>query len=746
MAYNLTAIRDKAGLKQHELANKLSWSQAQVSRYESNPKSITIADAEAWIEACGMTEETARALSEITGGPAPIEYGLNVGAPYSKLRGRLNYLEQYVEDNESRRSMPSADEEDTKNSALVDEFYTPNRFKKKIFEWRQKPNLVIAGRFDSGKSRLANALLGGSYLPSHWTPATALVTIVRHWEEDRPSWQEDEVLILDREFNPADSADKEACGNHRIASGGIEILSRYGDKRSVPEIESKVMTGSKAPGWALVYLKAPILQSCALVDLPGFESRGEQDEILSSLERGTDLLLYACAAIGFLDTPDFTYIGPYLRVLLSDCNDGRSLPSLRRILVVATHANKIRFPDDEINNILDLGSDRMYKALLINEKADGFIGPGDLRRRLFTFWAEEPSRRSDLESELSELLSNHLPRLVTNRVDVEIQSFKDESSSHFAKRIEVYQTVINELDSAPDRFKELQSAREAFKDRLLSSANVVDDCIAKCRSLSEEFIVKQVAPMLEADFIEPFIRKHYSENPKEAKQFAMLTLLEFINTQMELQVKNHVSKLKTVVDKFVNDLSKHSEEVDFRLEGRKLDIPFDIRGTIAGGIAGLGLGGLGTYLFTGHVFVSTLSIIGASSTAVAFLSAIGGPVTLIIALSSFVTLGTWALVSKSWEQRLANKLASELKKQDVIGLIKRRSDKYWDNAKEDFGTTFNMITDKYESYMTSLIELMETRNLAKIDQIIRDLAELKNFFEGIPWKSPVSLAASQNKM
>jgi transcriptional regulator with XRE-family HTH domain len=60
MSYDLALIRTKAGLKQHELAEKLGWSQAQISRYESSPKSITIAQAELWIEACGMTEESAR--------------------------------------------------------------------------------------------------------------------------------------------------------------------------------------------------------------------------------------------------------------------------------------------------------------------------------------------------------------------------------------------------------------------------------------------------------------------------------------------------------------------------------------------------------------------------------------------------------------------------------------------------------------------------------------------------------------
>ena len=50
------------------------------------------------------------------------------------------------------------------------------------------------------------------------------------------------------------------------------------------------------------------------------------------------------------------------------------------------------------------------------------------------------------------------------------------------------------------------------------------------------------------------------------------------------------------MEKFVEELADHRAKGSFQVDGRKLSIPFDIRGAIAGGAAGLGLGATGAYL------------------------------------------------------------------------------------------------------------------------------------------------------
>ena len=50
---NLKGLRENTGLTQAELANQLGIQQAQVSRYEANPESISFELAIKWIEICG---------------------------------------------------------------------------------------------------------------------------------------------------------------------------------------------------------------------------------------------------------------------------------------------------------------------------------------------------------------------------------------------------------------------------------------------------------------------------------------------------------------------------------------------------------------------------------------------------------------------------------------------------------------------------------------------------------------------
>jgi transcriptional regulator with XRE-family HTH domain len=182
MNINLRGVRERVGLSQAELATILGLSQTQVSQYEQDPGAIPTELLLRWAQALGTDIQTLL----VSGVPLPSP--VDAGDPYLELRRDLNLLEQYVTDYspDGELNIP--------NKPL-----TPNDVIKKIPCYRQKPNLVLVGRFDSGKSRLANALMGAKILPSQYQPATRVITFVRHIS-DRPSWFQDQVGILGEEF------------------------------------------------------------------------------------------------------------------------------------------------------------------------------------------------------------------------------------------------------------------------------------------------------------------------------------------------------------------------------------------------------------------------------------------------------------------------------------------------------------------------------------------------------------------
>jgi hypothetical protein len=100
--------------------------------------------------------------------------------------------------------------------------------------WKPFENLLITGRFDPGKTRIANALLGRDNLPSQYTPTTSVVTFVPH-VSDRPHWQKEDVWIMKKGFDPGRWNDCGHCQEFRLIAGGYESLRRFGTKESEGE-------------------------------------------------------------------------------------------------------------------------------------------------------------------------------------------------------------------------------------------------------------------------------------------------------------------------------------------------------------------------------------------------------------------------------------------------------------------------------------------------------------------------------
>ena len=186
MNIDLRSAREKIGLSQTELAPLLGLSQDQVSYYEQDPGAIPAELLMRWTQALGADLVTlmARAMP-----PSP---PVDAGTPYKQLRFDLTLLAQYIRD-----AFPSGDLD------IPDSPPTSTNIQKRIQQYWQKPNLVLVGRFDSGKSHLANVLMGGKFLPSQYQPATRVITFVFHLE-DRPSWFKEQVLILAEDFWPRD--------------------------------------------------------------------------------------------------------------------------------------------------------------------------------------------------------------------------------------------------------------------------------------------------------------------------------------------------------------------------------------------------------------------------------------------------------------------------------------------------------------------------------------------------------------
>lgn len=267
MSIDLRGYRQKAGIEQVQVANLLGISPEEVNHYEDAPDTVPMGLLVKWLAIFGVDIVTAMSAPLL-----PLK-GIDPGSPYTELYRQLDLLNQYID------FTPSIDKLDIPTPPA-----TPNDFREQIKHYRKKPNLVLTGGFDAGKSHLANALLGSKSLPTGYQSATRVITFVRHIE-DRPVWFTKDILIFNEEFWLKDEKgkqiidiqlldDQERYEKYSIQAGSFEILKKYGVHGENEDIAAHA---------AVVYMDSPLLKACNLIDLPGYSD--QPDEISKDVEK-----------------------------------------------------------------------------------------------------------------------------------------------------------------------------------------------------------------------------------------------------------------------------------------------------------------------------------------------------------------------------------------------------------------------------------------------------------------------------
>jgi transcriptional regulator with XRE-family HTH domain len=725
MSLNLKALREAASLSQSELGSRILLSQAQISRYESEPGSATIDIVIAWCGACGSSLEAASRM--IT----PVNHsGIDVGQPYIELHRKLSLLEQYVD---AGPKIPNS---------LPPISITPEEFRLKVKQWKRKPTVLIAGRFDSGKTRIANALLGSNFLPSQYTPTTSVVTFIRH-ESERPSWQREEVWIMGKEFDPSTWNDEKACQQNRLIAGSFDTLRKFGTKESEGEA-----IGAKS---ALVYMDAPLLHACTLVDVPGYSDDYEEERMANASATSTDVLIYTAPAKGFLDAPDFLHLGLLLRALPAvHARSSKGVEKFSNLFLVATHAEP-SISDKDLERILTSGTKRLYRHLKDSVLKTRQISEEELRARFRTFWYENQQRRVALEEGVQYTLSKVMPISIESHVDTELREIKSQAKGRFAAQIAAYEETLSKLAGTREKIATLRQQEPQHRKRVREKKKEVSAAIESLRVESVAFVRVQIAQMVTASSIEEFIRKQFPKKD-EAKRDAIAKLLEDAQSRVDDFLKAQAEELKPIMEGFFKEYDVTIEGFKSPEYGDSASIPFDAQGAFVGGLAGLGtLGILGIWASTmgnlgGYILIaklaSVLSAVGlgvGSTSLVTFVAAIGGPVTLAIGLASLITLGLWALLGESWQSRLAKKIEKILADKKFLTKVEEGVNSLWEQTWRAFEAGADEVAKKFGQYLLTNEQLLsdeEEGSREKIEATIKALEELKDFFAGIPWRSP----------
>jgi hypothetical protein len=613
-----------------------------------------------------------------------------------------------------------------------------------IRQWARKPNVVLSGAYDAGKTHVANTLLGLKILPEDFTPWTRAITIVRH-KNDRPSNIEHDVLILDPSFDLQQASDQEHCLEHTIAAGGLDLLNDFATHGSTE--------GGDAAYAAMVFAETPILDVCNVIDFPGFDDTEEDNRRASEACKVVDVVVYLSMAKGFLRQQDALRLSRLINALPPLEVLDPNFPTLGNLFILASQADPSIAPAS-LTRILDIGADRLYRFLLDSVWEERVkccgreITPETLRGRMFPFWSDIAERREGLERNLGEILCEQFPPLFRRQFKHSVEELKNSGDEACARLIETYHNVLRRIEENSRSLVECQGRQEQFFTEAAGRKQEVLRLIREQRARSRHFVRYELALELSKERIEELIRREFREKD-DAKSYAAVKVLDRVEYLLKKHLQAASESIKAAADDYVRYFDAQSVTLSFDDVGVKKSIPFDARAAFAGGLAGLStlgalglwasaLGNLGGYILVAKG-VSLMSAIGlatgGTASVISAIAMIGGPLTLAVGLAVAAALAFGWIFGESWQSRLAQGLADSFAQRGFIEALVEACDLYWRQTGEAFEAASVAVDRSYQKYVCHVDKLLREASEAsttRIEELLRQLDELRDFFAAIP--------------
>ena len=709
--YDLKTRRLEASLTQVDMAKRLGVTPSQVLRYEAEPDNVPLRVVREWLAACGK--------------PAA-DVGVDFGKPYAAVPLRLERLEDYA------RNQPNLTRDDTISLALH-----IGDLKKAIKELGRKPRVVLCGRFDAGKSRLANTLLGGDRLPTAYRPETRIVCLVRHLN-DKPEWQAENVWIMDDRFHLTDADNREVCEQHRLLAGDFDTLRRCGTHQG----ESTSRDTDAAPGAVLVYVDAPFLHACDLIDTPGLGYDQADDALAGTAHAYGDAVLYLSVVTGFMDREDLRAVTTLVETLPAQ----PEADPLRGLFILATHAHP-GVSDTDIESALNHGAMRLHQALIPlfkDKERTATPDAGLLRARMFPWYVETPARRKAFQTDLQTFLAVILPRAIHRRLDDTVTAFRSQVGIAYAHEAGQLQNLLHDQGVAAERLAAVLAAEPSRKRRVSEREQRVQQIIVEAKAATARFLQDTVAPLFTEDSIRMGIEARFSD-AKEAEQQAGSVLLNEARALVERFLEERSAPLTAEVEALLGEYVLHVGN-----EFQQVTIPFDARAAFLGSLAGGGVFGalagwaavvaggsnLGAYLLVPQV-VSLLArlgigIAGGTATGVSIVSALGGPVGIGIGIALSVGVLAWQVLGRSWQTRLAHKLAEATREKSLLGLIWVGCEQCWDDTLNAFNKAARETESQHLEHISRLQAQLQTPTETLRERLARVEAR-RAFLSFLPW-------------
>ena len=719
---------DKLKLSQTQFAELLAVEQSQISRWESNPEAVRYDVIQK------ICLKTGASLMELTRWQKPIPKPLEVENSWVKADFTKRSLSDYI-----TKALEDIDIPDEQRKAYIDDL------RNGIAASIVKPQVTIVGRSDTGKSALINALLGADKMPTAWTPTTSIAVYIKHISQ-KPNFIEEnvDVWVFSNRVGNEDLwderriDDEDYCRSWRIGAGGIDTLRAFGTRQGEKY--------EKNAGAAVVFLDAPILNICDIVDLPGFGTDIEaDDEITFKATQRADVIIYLSQANGFMRSEDTTYLKRNIRELpVWEKKGENKLEPLANLFVVASQAHTVHSGNrEQLKGILDIGCSNLIKTLSPGywkgrQSASGYkyaeTGKKELRQRFFSYTTDIPDICERFNDALKQVLEA-LPLIIEQRTKTFVTEYVKTRMPSLRNELEKYEGLISEREKYISLLREidkseLRRARDNDKRK--------NDIRTEIERLSEESIHEfsdYCASIVNSDALIALIKRKGIKNKKEDVELFGSSLQSMLQEKCETVL---ASKSEILSQKAKDYITAFSEGIAHAFDNNSIRMDFDAGWIFMSSLSKISaIGSVGGFAFGAGAFVvanwSILSAImgGARFAAPVIAIPIIGKIALAVGLLLMAALGIMKLLGV-WEKSVAKKIVRVFDDNDVNGQFRAGIRTFWTQTKEAFNQAAIALDDDWEAYVKNLHNIVDDYDIVEIQLKIATLKNLSSFFGNIP--------------
>ncbi|WP_195938843.1 helix-turn-helix domain-containing protein [Romboutsia sp. 1001713B170131_170501_G6] len=725
MALNTNRILEQIGYSREEFAREMNWTLDELSKYEKGELKLP---AEQLITIIRITDLQPKDIQIDDSKEKFFKTKISPRNTWKPSRITQTSLLEYI-----KEGIENINETTCKTEL--------ERVKNCISTLR-KPKISFAGQSDVGKSTLINALIGSEKMPAKWTPTTSIVVHIKHIN-DRPEFIKDNVWIFGKNNNEFWSDEKlndeVYCKKFLVGKGDYSLLQTYGTHQSENNRNKEAFS-------AVTFIESDLLETCDILDLPGFAANLEDDALhkFNTQENETDILIYLSRSNGFLQDRDLDYLNLCLDALRPIERKGvNDLDKLENLFIIASQSKAVGNGNfKELQEILDRRCNAFCKLLRIASEENGeksllykrskITGYDytnkDIRARFFTY-ERDITRLCERFNKSFQKTAEKLSQSIYKDFSQKLGAIYGSSIETIKSKINEYKLIMEEREKyikLLTAIKENEPLRKSQQDEsnkkvFFEITNLNTSTKQEIQTIYDEFMnVESLITLID--------KNNYKNNKSDKEQFSSL-VSKILKDRIQLVIENKSNDFSKILDEYLKEYDNRFKKLlNLGLE-KDIDLNFDTVTLFATSIASIGVAGAaGIWLTTSFtsMIVTSLGAYAGLGSIIAF----GGVIT--IAVGAVIAAVISALRIFSWKKDLCEAIINSYKSEEYITKIFSEVDKYWNDTKKAFELSVKHIEDEWNKKINEYENLADEENLSQLENNLKDARDGLDFFMNMP--------------